>query len=229
MKRIYFFVALVLITVIAAITLYSSQIETNSQGRRSQQSACIAGQSLPEIVRESQAAVVGRVISISKARFASEGNRYHEDALIYRDVTIKIEDKLFDSISLANRITIPVIGGSVKLPLKVLVLKKEPPGTIRSCGEETHFEPGERVLLFLKNGIMGFKEGTGEEATVSRLQIVGAWQGKFRLEGDKAISDVPERSTNLQTIKKLIKESGDMKPEKTKTVTTLFLPSIYSI
>lgn len=165
--------ALVLIAGIAAIPLYSSQIETDNQGRRSQQSACIAGQSLPEIVRESQAAVVGRVVSISKARFASEGNRYHEDALIYRDVTIKIEDK--------------------------------------------------------KNGIMGFKKDTGEEATVSRLQIVGAWQGKFRLEGDKAISDVPERSTDLQTIKKLIKESGDMKPEKTKTVTTLFLPSIYSI
>lgn len=168
--------------------------------------ATVAEQSLPDIIKESQAIVIGKVTDISAAKFASDGNQYFDDALIYRDVSIKINHKLYDSLGLVDTITLPVLGGKIELPPEVLAKTKEPIGTIRVGAEAAHFEPGEQVLLCLKKGALGFKDGAGNDYMKDCLVITGAWQGKFEVQGDRLINHSPECSTDMESLTRMIKK-----------------------
>jgi len=73
---------------------------------------------------------------------------------------------------------------------------------------EAKFEEGEKVLLFLKNGVIGYKDEYGKDTKKERLQIVGAWQGKFKVDGEKAINHIEQKSTTLPELEKRIKEKN---------------------
>jgi len=165
--------------------------------------ALVARQSLEEITQEAQAVFIGRVTGISQPKLASEGNRWSEDVLIYHEVTIKPERFLFNAIGLADPVKIAVLGGEVKLPREVAV-KKGNPDLTRVAAAEATFEKGERVLVFVKRGFIGYKKISGAEGKMERLALVGAWQGKFRIEGEKAINYLPTLSRTVPEIERIV-------------------------
>lgn len=167
--------------------------------------ALVAGQPLEEIIKDSEAILIGEVTKISGTRLASEGNHWFEDALGYREVTIKVDRFLYDSIRLNDEVKIVVLGGQMRLPLDV-AFKKGNPFLVRHFADEAQFETGEKVLVFLKRGYIGYKKANGEEGRMNRLGLVGCWQGKFRVEGNKAVNYLPELSRDISEIEGLVKE-----------------------
>ncbi|MEW6172754.1 MAG: hypothetical protein AB1510_06750 [Bacillota bacterium] len=174
-------------------------------GPQSGSLSAVATRPFEKIISESEAALIGEVTDISETKLASEGNKWHEDALGYREVTIKADRFLNNSIGLSDEVKIIVLGGEMKVPLTV-ALKKGSPSLVRHWGEEASFYRGEKVLVFLKRGLIGYKKASGEEARMDRLGLVGAYQGKFRIEGNNAINECPELSRTVSDIENLVKE-----------------------
>jgi hypothetical protein len=193
--------AALIVAVGGACLIYVSK----PHGPQSRSLSAVATRPFEKIISESEAALIGKVTNISETKLASEGNKWHEDALGYREVTIKADRFLYNSIGLSDEVKIIVLGGEMKVPLAV-ALKKGSPSLVRHWSEEASFHTGEKVLVFLKRGFIGYKKASGEETKMSRLGLVGAYQGKFRLEGNNAVNENPKLSRTVSEIENLVKE-----------------------
>ena len=170
--------------------------------------AMVAEEPLENIIKRSKACAIGKVVEISPTRLSSEENKYFEDVLAYRNVTIEVEEYLFNKANLGKEITLAVLGGQIKLPEEAVIRKGFSKGTkvVRVFEDEAQFEIGERVLVFIGKGTIGYKNSDGSETTKERLALVGAWQGKFRVEGEEAKNYLPNRNKKLDEIRSLINQ-----------------------
>lgn len=168
--------------------------------------ALVAEQPLEEIVKSSEAGLIGKVVDISEPKIASKGGVFYEDAVAYREVTIEVERFLFNNAKLTKPVKIVVLGGSIKLPPEVAVKRgfSADADVIRTFEDEAKFELGERVLVFLKKGYVGFKESSEKEEKIECLRLAGAWQGKYHLDGKQAVNYNPERSKSLKEIEQIV-------------------------
>lgn len=170
--------------------------------------ALVAKESLEEIIKRSDAALIGKVASVSEARLASEDGKFFEDANAYREVTIEVEKFLFNDIGITSPVRLIVLGGKVKLP-KEAVLKKgysEDTEVFRVYEDEAQFEVGEKVLVFLHKGSFGLKSKEGKEVAKERLALTGAWQGKYTVVNEEAINYDKNRNKSLKEIMDMIEE-----------------------
>lgn len=171
-------------------------------------SALVAEQPLSELVRASDAVAIGTVASISEPRMASRDEEWFDDALIYRDVTIDVQQFLHREAGFSSPLSLRVVGGKLRIPPHIRAKKGLPDDAVRVSEGEAHFETGERVLVLVRHGILGFKEDSTHESQMQRTALTGAWQGKFRVVDDKAVNDViPNRSTTISEIARLIADA----------------------
>lgn len=159
----------------------------------------VASETPEELIQQSKAVIIGKVVSISKPKFSSQDDSWYPTAMIFKEVTVRVNRKLFDELSLGNEIIVTVQGGQKRVPLEVALAKGWPPGTMMAYGEEVPLSLGEDVLLFLEKRPLEFKEGPQ-----SRVVIRGGSQGNYRIEGTKAIHEQADRSLDLKTIEELV-------------------------
>jgi hypothetical protein len=194
----------VLILILAAIILTQSTTSKSPEQKFIGKAglALVAEQPFEEIVRDSQAAVIGTVTEISGTRLASENKKFFEDANAYRVVKINVERILFDDIGIESQLELIVLGGKIELPEEEVVKRGFPKDTkiVRVYEDEAEFEKGEKVLVFLKKGVYGFKMLDGTEELLPRLALTGAWQGKYTIKENKAIHHLPSRSIELEDL-----------------------------
>ena len=169
--------------ILAALVLTITLVSNSSQ-----QIVLVEGQVPPytieELVKDSDLVIIGRVDSISSPKLDYvEGTQ-----IVYREVKIRILEILKGEYQ-ETYIIIRILGGSVDS------LKLIPPSA------EPIFTKQEQVLLFIKQATIS-AYGSGQH-----YYVLGAFQGKYKIEDGLAINRDPRRSKSLDEIVREIKNT----------------------
>lgn len=151
-----------------------------SRGKTVRVHLLVAESSVPELVQDAEAVVLGQVETALPSQ--QTVNTHTGDPSLYTDVMISVERVLKGHVD--QRIVIRLPGGSVGTGKKRITMIVE---------DVPEFRSGERVLLFLGKGTDGLFELPEEHYTV-----YGWFQGKYRVANERAIN--PKGSVPLSEL-----------------------------
>lgn len=204
-RRIVHAHALALILAVAGCSTESATSDltaTRAEVSAPAQHAAFAKIGINRFATESDAAIVGDVLSVSEPRWNSmTGEPWRRDPealgrtatpLQYRDSTVSVERVLYESDELpvqrGSNVTVRLYGSG------------DTTGTeVDGLGYSATFDQisgpllvGSRVLLVLKREVFGMQGPSEEWPMVNRL--MNHFQGNWRIEGQRAVNADPKRT-----------------------------------